>query len=651
VGSYTVQRPLGAGGYGTVYLAQERDGGLFALKFLALESVGRWGEREVSILLRLQHLAHPNVVRLVSHTLWPVTAPEYLVIGMEYVRGASLDRWAREVNPTARQVAGVVREVARALAAVHGEGVVHRDVKGSNVLVREEDGRAVLVDFGVGGYAGAPGITRHPFLPGTPEYRAPEAWRYQWEHLGQPDVRYEAGPLDDLWALGVTLYGLLTERYPFEAPDDSAMVEAVLHRAPRPPHEVDARVPEALSRVCLRLLEKAPEARYADARAVEAALEEALAGADGAWEVPLCDFHDARDVEKRPANLKEWAQAPHRPPRRGPRPKPEAAEAVAAGGARAGDAAAPPVEAPPEVPGEAGGVAPPEALAPAVPEAPVAPAPMASPEMPARAADVAPPPRQPPSAPRRRWGVAAGLGVLMAAGGVWWGAQLWGEGPSAREGAAAAPAVQEVAPPGRPLEADRATAPPTQAASPVAVASVAAPPEDSAPMKKPPQPPTVPLKKPWKQAGSVAGACLALSCTGPQVRPAPPPQDCPEESLKAMKALGVKIGDDRTGTFSGYTGDPRVITVRGGNASVRMVGGYSDQLRGTSVFSCQVTLSDRVYGRCNWVRNTYGKDFPVCFEFRHRDGALGVERKDDGGDPNFARIFNSFDLLPVERFE
>lgn len=161
VGGYTVERKLGAGGYGTVYLAREREGGLFALKFLPVEEAGRWAEREVSILLRLQHLSHPHVVRLLSHTLWPVAEePEFLVIVMEYVRGAPLDTWAREVNPTARAVAGVARDVAGALAAVHGEGVVHRDVKGSNVLVRAEDGR------------GAGGL-RRGWLPGRAGHHPP----------------------------------------------------------------------------------------------------------------------------------------------------------------------------------------------------------------------------------------------------------------------------------------------------------------------------------------------------------------------------------------------------------------------------------------------------------------------------------------------
>ncbi|WP_158616727.1 serine/threonine-protein kinase [Corallococcus sp. CA054B] len=647
VGGYTLERKLGAGGYGTVYLAREREGGLFALKFLPVEEAGRWGEREVSILLRLQHLAHPHVVRLLSHTLWPVAEePEFLVIVMEYVRGAALDKWAREVNPTARAVASVVLDVARALAAVHGEGVVHRDVKGSNVLVRAEDGRAVLADFGVGGYPGAPGITRHPFLPGTPEYRAPEAWRHRRDDASG---RYVAGPADDLWALGVTLYWLLTDRYPFEAPDDTAQVEAILSRMPPAPREVNPRVPEVLSRVCMRLLEKRPEARFADAGALATELAEALAGADAAWDVPLCDFYTVHTAttKGRAANLLAWAKAPHQPPRRGPRPKRAAAETPPRAGVGVVDGAEARQEAP--EPAEFG-AAPPEGMMPSD-AAPGVLAPVPSSKVTTLTADAAELHQRVPSA-RRGLRVAAGLVLVVAAVFVAWGTPWQVPMTAARHNpsVAAAP-VQEVAPSNLPLEADQATAPPLSAASTVvAAASVVASPEDSAPMKKP-QPPTASMRKQLQKAGCVAGASLALACTsGAQVRPPPDPEDCPQAALTAMEELKIDIGDERTGNFTGYTGEPRVITVRGGSGSIRVVGGYNEQFPGNTVLSCRITLGERVFGRCNWARTKAGKTYPVCFELHHRDGKLGVERKDDAN-ADSARIFNVFDVEPVRRFE
>lgn len=410
-------------------------------------------------------------------------------------------------------------------------------------------------------------------------------------------MKYVAGPADDLWALGVTLYWLLTDRYPFEAPDDVSLVDAILTRTPSAPREVNSRVPEVLSRVCLRLLEKRPEARFADAGALATELTEALAGAEAAWDVPLCDFYSVHTAttKGRASDLLAWAKAPHQPPRRGPRPKRAAAEVPPRAGAAAPEGRAPSEVAPPH------------------PRAPI---------------------------PRRGLRVVAGLVLAVAAVVVGWGAPWQVSAP-----------VQEVAPPHLPLEADRATAPPLSAASTVvAAASVAAPPEDSAPMKKP-QPPTSSLKKSLRNAGCVAGASLALACaSGAQVLPPPDPEDCPQAALTAMEELGIDIGDDRIGTFTGYTGSPRVITVRGGSGSIRLVGGYNEQFRGGTVLSCRITLGERVFGRCNWARTKAGKTWPVCFELHHRDGKLGVEREDDGN-ADSARIFNSFDVEPVRRFE
>jgi serine/threonine-protein kinase len=166
-------------------------------------------------------------------------------------------------------VARVLRELARQLAAVHAEGVVHRDVKGANVVVRPEDGQPVLVDFGVSTWARAPRRTVGP-PPGTWLYRSPEVWRFLGER--QPGQHDEARALDDLWALGVVLYRLLTGGYPFDEEDELALRDAVLAHSPEPPHVCNLRVPRALGELCLRLLEKSPEARFPTATALEAAL-------------------------------------------------------------------------------------------------------------------------------------------------------------------------------------------------------------------------------------------------------------------------------------------------------------------------------------------------------------------------------------------
>ncbi|HYO71568.1 MAG TPA: protein kinase, partial [Archangium sp.] len=174
VDGYRLERRLGAGGQGTVYRAS-RAGRLYALKFLSLDSPD-WAWRELEVRLRLRRVGGLAVE---CHGMWPHEAPRFLYLVTPYVQGRPLYAWAWKKNPTAREVAWMVRWVARQLAQVHVAGVVHRDVKGSNVLVAKKDGRPVLVDFGMGTYVGAPEITSPLGLPGTRHYRSPEALRFR----------------------------------------------------------------------------------------------------------------------------------------------------------------------------------------------------------------------------------------------------------------------------------------------------------------------------------------------------------------------------------------------------------------------------------------------------------------------------------------
>ncbi len=277
VGGYRLEALLGAGGQGTVYRARGPER-LEAVKFIPLRLAGPWAWRELEVLRRLQG---PGIVALRGHGLWPEEAPRFLYLVLEHVRGPTVSAWARKARPGARRVARLVLRLARVLETVHRAGVVHRDVKAANVLVRAEDGAPVLVDFGVSTYAGAvepPGML---LPPGTPHVRSPEALRFLRGH--GPGERYVSTAREDLWALGVLLSWLLTGLWPFQEGEP----EAVLSLEPVPPQVLNPRVPEALGAVCLRLLAKAPEARYPEAAAVAQALERALAGADTRWDVPL----------------------------------------------------------------------------------------------------------------------------------------------------------------------------------------------------------------------------------------------------------------------------------------------------------------------------------------------------------------------------
>ncbi|WNG44058.1 protein kinase [Archangium minus] len=307
VAGFIIEGKLASGSFGTVFKAS-RDGRRFAVKLVPMD---KRGNREVDALRRAQL---PNVVSFHGYSVWPDEEPRFLVLALELIEGRSLDVWAREENPSALElVHQVLVPLASTLADVHAAGVVHRDVKETNIIIREADGQPVLVDFGAAAYEGAPRLTMR-LPPGTPEYRSPEALRFARAWEGEP---YPGGPGDDLWALGVAIYGLLTRELPFGDRHDQGMVRAILEQAPSAPHVLNPRVPPALGELCLRMLEKAPEARFADAQALEAALEDAAAQADDVWRAPL--FPGGRQ-EKRPASA--LASPPAQPLVPAPTPSP-----------------------------------------------------------------------------------------------------------------------------------------------------------------------------------------------------------------------------------------------------------------------------------------------------------------------------------------
>ncbi|MFY0529327.1 serine/threonine protein kinase [Archangium gephyra] len=288
IGGDVVEAVLGSGGFATVYRVRGPEGHLSALKLLPLDegperTARAW--REMSLGMRLRH---PNLARQLGAGQWPDTKPRFLWLKLELIVGSTLEEWGLAPGRTVGEVVDRVLEVARALAVAHEAGVIHRDVKEANILVRESTEQAVLVDFGVGYHPAYPTLTKGMFPPGTLPYRAPEAWAFGRAHAGVAGAHYRAGPGDDLYALGVVLYRLLTGRFPFRPHEDGGEdVEAVLHQTPLPPHLVNPRVPRAVEAVCLRLLAKTPEERYPGAVALYEALEELRAREDVAWNAPL----------------------------------------------------------------------------------------------------------------------------------------------------------------------------------------------------------------------------------------------------------------------------------------------------------------------------------------------------------------------------
>jgi serine/threonine protein kinase len=320
IGPWRVVSWRGQGTYGTVYKAV-RDGreeeGFFALK-MANHARNERFEREGELLSLIRH---PNVPRLHGQGHWECALGVFPYLVMEWVEGVPLYDWSSQRNAPQRQVMELVAQVAGALAAVEAAGGVHRDVKGDNVLVRLADGKPYLTDFGSAAVEGAAALTLDILPPNTVAYRSPEAWAYQRFNNFQARAHYEANASDDLFALGVTAYRLVTDEYPPPTQPDEAGAEVWRWngKGPRPPREFNARLGEALDGLIMRLVSVNAEDRFNGspeeaAEAWEQAAREAGPEADEllfAWET-----QSAAELSRKKDSVSQ--RLGHRPRRRDP---------------------------------------------------------------------------------------------------------------------------------------------------------------------------------------------------------------------------------------------------------------------------------------------------------------------------------------------
>src|SRR5688500_6128734 len=262
VGPWRIEGYAGRGTYGAVYRA--RRAGHPGSEPVALKiAVYPWDprfSREVGLLSRNRH---PGMPGLLDQGLWHASADvAHPYFAMEWIRGRTLYEWARLHNPTCREVLLVLAQVAWTLEVLHRGECLHRDVKGDNIMV-EPEGRAVLTDFGSGTWKGAPPLTEWVVPPNTREYRSPESLRVEWSHWRKHGSLYETRPADDIYALGVAAYRLVTGVYPPPGTDPEALKAQFQVPLPqrRPAHEFNRRVVPELSALIERMLAKEPEAR------------------------------------------------------------------------------------------------------------------------------------------------------------------------------------------------------------------------------------------------------------------------------------------------------------------------------------------------------------------------------------------------------
>ena len=267
LGDFDLRAEVGRGGMGIVYEARQRSlGRRVALKVLADHvaadpaRIARF-RREATMLAQLEH---PHVVRVLDAgdndgRHW---------LAMEFVDGESLDQRLQRLSQggghrggSLRELVAVVQRIADALAHVHRAGILHRDVKPSNILLAQ-DGSPRLSDFGLARSTSSPTLTAVGALAGTPHYLAPE-------YL----TRGEATAAGDIWSLGATLYEVVTLRRPFDAPRDEQVLYRIVHHDPVDPRRHQRTLPADLAAIVLRALDKDPAARYPDMQAFAADLQ------------------------------------------------------------------------------------------------------------------------------------------------------------------------------------------------------------------------------------------------------------------------------------------------------------------------------------------------------------------------------------------
>jgi hypothetical protein len=272
LGNYLIEKELGAGGMGTVYVARHAlicrptaikvltngDGGSGA-------GVARF-EREVQLSASL---THPNTITIFD---FGRTADDTFYYAMEYLNGLDLERIVETFGPLpAERVVYILRQICGSLGEAHQRGIIHRDVKPSNIFITERGGLQDFVkvlDFGlarkVDGNLGDSGVTKTGMVFGTPRYIAPESVAGQQKS----DAR------SDLYNVGGVAYWMLTGRPLFDGSSSIDLIIDHVKTIPDPPSAVsELSIPPELDAIVVKLLEKDPDDRYQTAEELAAALQ------------------------------------------------------------------------------------------------------------------------------------------------------------------------------------------------------------------------------------------------------------------------------------------------------------------------------------------------------------------------------------------
>ena len=280
IGNYRLGARIGAGGMGVVYEGHDlRLHRRVAIKILPLP----FGGEQAELVKRFQRearaasmLNHPNILSILDADF----AQGHYYIATELVEGKTLGQLSTEGRFDRKVLLEIAIQLCSALAAAHEAGIVHRDIKPDNVMVRP-DGIVKVLDFGLAKLmeSAAPPDpdlrTRTGIVAGTPQYMAPE------QVLGKP-----LGPPCDIFSAGVVLYQLATGKRPFDGPTEGAIFAAIVSQAPARPSELGAPIDSDLEALILRAIEKDPDLRFQTAGDMRSSLRLLLRGSQDSLSSP-----------------------------------------------------------------------------------------------------------------------------------------------------------------------------------------------------------------------------------------------------------------------------------------------------------------------------------------------------------------------------
>jgi serine/threonine protein kinase len=262
---YKIEQKLGEGGMGVVYLAQDtRLNRPVAIKFLPHTIAG---DQENRLRFQIEARAaaalnHPNITQIYAIEETDDSHGEReMFIVMEYVDGQELKQIIKSEIPNPKSAIDYATQIARGLQAAHQKGIVHRDIKSSNIMITT-DGLVKIMDFGLAKMDAGMQVTREGTTMGTAAYISPE------QLTGE-----EVDQRTDIWSCGVVFYEMVTGRLPFRGDYEQAIYYSILNEQPIPIKNINPDIPDDLIRIIEKMLAKDTGKRWQNMHEVTIALE------------------------------------------------------------------------------------------------------------------------------------------------------------------------------------------------------------------------------------------------------------------------------------------------------------------------------------------------------------------------------------------